>query len=239
MPKRGWRKVDGVWVAPEPGSLATVGTAMEDTPPVAVGGDENGSQPFGASWETMSHCWESVPGHFWYREAYARILDEVATSGVPCTWVEVGVFEGQALCWLGVEVWNRSLPVTIVAVDTFAGWPGTKRGPALRDAFFQHTHHLRGRLGERFRVIEASSVVAAEQFPVESIGVVWLDGDHDHTAVRADLAAWQPKVRPGGIIGGDDWAFPGVRDAVKATGRFELVPGSQDGRDWPSWIRRL
>lgn len=236
MPKRGWRKVDGVWTPPISGSVAAVGTPFEA--PVAVE-EPVSRETFLRVGKPLEHYWQSVPGHFWYREAYGQMLSEVAESGEPCTWVEVGVFEGQALCWLGVEVWNRSLPVTIVGVDTFAGWPGTKRGVALREAFLLHTMRIRDKLGDRFQVVEAPSVQAATQFENGSLGVVWLDGDHDHTAVRADIAAWQPKVRSGGVIGGDDWLFPGVRDAVKATGRFEIVPGSQDGRDWPSWRRRI
>jgi predicted O-methyltransferase YrrM len=50
----------------------------------------------------------------------------------------------------------------------------------------------------------------------EPIDYLYIDADHSYEAVRADLEAWVPKVRPWGLILGDDYgnrAFPGVRQA--------------------------
>ena len=38
-----------------------------------------------------------------------------------------------------------------------------------------------------------------------SLDFVYIDGAHDLDSVRADIAAWAPKVRPGGFIGGHDY----------------------------------
>ena len=45
--------------------------------------------------------------------------------------------------------------------------------------------------------------------PTSSLDWVYIDGDHTHRAVLADLEAFYPKVRIGGIISGDDYANPG------------------------------
>ena len=34
---------------------------------------------------------------------------------------------------------------------------------------------------------------------------VFIDANHNYDYVRADIAAWTPKVRPGGIIAGHDY----------------------------------
>ena len=39
----------------------------------------------------------------------------------------------------------------------------------------------------------------------DSLDFVYIDGAHDLESVRADIAAWAPKVRPGGFIGGHDY----------------------------------
>lgn len=46
--------------------------------------------------------------------------------------------------------------------------------------------------------------------------LVFIDAAHDYENVRADIAAWLPLVRPGGIIAGHDYQhrFPGVMRAV-------------------------
>lgn len=45
-------------------------------------------------------------------------------------------------------------------------------------------------------------VIAAQ--PDESLGFVWLDDDHTHEHVDAELAALLPKMKPGGLICGHD-----------------------------------
>jgi predicted O-methyltransferase YrrM len=58
----------------------------------------------------------------------------------------------------------------------------------------------------RRRVIRMRSVVAATHYKNESLDFVFLDADHNYEAVQADIAAWLPKVRPGGILCGHDYA---------------------------------
>ena len=73
--------------------------------------------------------------------------------------------------------------------------------------------------GDRCELFRAESADAAATFPDGSLDVVYLDADHTAEGVARDLAAWAPKVRPGGILCGHDWehpAFPrfGVKEAV-------------------------
>lgn len=66
-------------------------------------------------------------------------------------------------------------------------------------------------------------------FAAESLAVVFLDGAHDEAAIRADLAAWLPKVRPGGLLCGHDRNEDGVHAALKDLPlglRFDYGPGS-------------
>ena len=56
------------------------------------------------------------------------------------------------------------------------------------------------------RIIKAFSVEAAKQVEDRSLDFVYIDGNHEFEWVVADLAAWIPKVREGGIIAGHDYA---------------------------------
>lgn len=49
------------------------------------------------------------------------------------------------------------------------------------------------------------SLQAAPLFDDGYFQMVYLDGNHSHFAVSADIAAWWPKVRPGGILAGHDF----------------------------------
>ena len=54
-------------------------------------------------------------------------------------------------------------------------------------------------------LIRASSLEAVDQFEDNSIDFVYLDGDHTYEAVSADIAAWWPKIKQGGILSGHDY----------------------------------
>lgn len=48
------------------------------------------------------------------------------------------------------------------------------------------------------------------------IDLVFIDGDHTYTQVKADIQSWLPHIKPGGILCGHDYGFevwPGVKQA--------------------------
>ena len=48
----------------------------------------------------------------------------------------------------------------------------------------------------------------------QSIDLVYIDGNHSYSFVKEDIAHWMPKIKNGGIIGGHDWDWEGVRNAI-------------------------
>ena len=80
--------------------------------------------------------------------------------------------------------------------------------------------------------LQEKSVEAATRFEDQSLDLVYIDAGHNFEAVKNDIETWLPKVRIGGFIAGDDYTWPGLKDAVSA-----LLPEHQviDGR----WITRV
>jgi hypothetical protein len=95
-------------------------------------------------------------------------------------------------------------------------------------------------VARRFRREAAAGVViihrrtsteAAGLFSDGYLDWVYVDGDHLYEAVRSDLALFAPKVRPGGLLAGDDygragWWDDGVTRAVDefvASRGYEVV----------------
>jgi hypothetical protein len=78
---------------------------------------------------------------------------------------------------------------------------------------------LRNCAPARHRLLQECSPYAASLFLDNSLSFVYLDGDHSFEAITADLAAWWPKVLPGGIFAGHDWLCPGPVDAPDNWGR--------------------
>ncbi len=63
------------------------------------------------------------------------------------------------------------------------------------------------------KVIRMPSTEACKTFSDGELDTVFIDGDHRYSAVLADLKAWFPKVREGGLCLGDDFRMPQVAAA--------------------------
>ena len=149
------------------------------------------------------------------KESELEFLCEVA-RGMPdhAAIVEVGSWKGRstvAMC----EGLRAGSGATLWAVDTFAGDPDVAEtaGPIDQEAiaaeFAKNTAGY-----DCLRVIVADSVQAAAEFDDGSLDWVFIDADHSYAAVVADIAAWAPKLKPGGLLSGHDYGRAGVTDAV-------------------------
>lgn len=81
---------------------------------------------------------------------------------------------------------------------------------------------------DRRRILCLDSLDAARLIADGSLDFAFIDADHSYAAVKADIAAWLPKVKRGGLLCGHDYANPhypfgeevkrAVDEAVSATG---------------------
>jgi predicted O-methyltransferase YrrM len=64
---------------------------------------------------------------------------------------------------------------------------------------------------------------------------VFIDASHDYANVKSDIETWMPKVKPGGILGGDDYhdSWKGVFKAVD-----EKIK-NQERNFLPAWYTKI
>lgn len=113
---------------------------------------------------------------------------------------EIGVERGKyADCLL------RKIPgLTLYGIDPWEEGPGYREGMRQKiDAYYNETLELLK--GKNCEIIRKYSVDAAKEFADESLDFVFIDGNHDLPNVIADINAWTPKVRKGGIVSGHDY----------------------------------
>jgi len=150
------------------------------------------------------------------KESELEFLSEVA-RGMPrrAAIVEVGSWKGRstvAIC----EGLRDGSEATVWAVDTFAGDPDIAETTGAIDQQAVAAEFARNTAGyDCLRVIVAESVQAAAEFDDESLDWVFIDANHSYEAVVADIAAWAPKLKPGGLLSGHDYGRAGVTDAVR------------------------
>jgi len=75
------------------------------------------------------------------------------------------------------------------------------------------------------RCMKGRSVEVAKSFADESLDFVFIDADHTYEAVKADLEAWFPKVRKGGIVSGHDYVEYQNFGVIKAVDEFTAKHG--------------
>jgi hypothetical protein len=84
------------------------------------------------------------------------------------------------------------------------------------DCMFWYTIGRLSRFGDRYMHVRSPSIEAVNCIS-GTADFVYIDANHSYEAVKQDILLWLPKIRPGGIVGGHDFApeFPGVRQAVQ------------------------
>lgn len=158
-------------------------------------------------------------GWFDFRDVYDT-LAQMLTTGA--SFVEVGVWQGKSISYLHDRLEDLGKKVDLVGVDTFLGDDDTGRRPVL-DAWLENVVD-RPMIDEQ----HCDSVEGAAHWDDHALDGVFLDAAHDYESVMADLAAWRPKVKPGGFFGGHDVDDPEVRKALVDSGvEYETM-----GRCW-------
>jgi len=189
--------------------------------------------------------WNDIPGWFQWRSA-----QEEAARHFPANsrFVEVGNYLGRSLCSLGEVAKLSGKRFVIVGVDTCRG--SGIEGPRQKDyhgeavaegggtfAGTLHKNIIECGLGDTISLIVSDSITASTFFADRSLDWVHLDARHEYEHVKADIAAWLPKLKASGWLSGDDYdevKWPEVVRAVR-----EMLPKAQA---WPinqwRWVVR-
>jgi len=126
---------------------------------------------------------------------------------------EIGVLRGM----YSIEIMTRIKPSYLALVDTWGVAHGSYGDyPSYTpDKWRTIEESVRRRFtGPGVEIIQSPSLEASNQFPDESLDMVYIDANHSYESVLEDLHAWSKKVRPGGIIAGHDFNLSSVRKAV-------------------------
>lgn len=177
--------------------------------------------------------------------------------GLTGTAAEIGVLRGAgALSFL--EAWQGQKLILVDPWKPVTPDDGYSYGtPRQHQDNFQAARDRLKAHEERVSFMKNTSVPAASHVRLESLDFAYIDADHGYNAVTNDLAAWWPKIKPGGLLAGNCFIdchevtplrasqIPGygaphgrvqVRRAVlRFAAKHKLQVGATIFEQWPSW----
>lgn len=166
--------------------------------------------------------WEDIQGYFIEldRQDYEHLINMLPDNSLMA---EIGCFRGRSLCSIADIIIRKN--ITVQAVDLFDKVYSKEyvepdvylnRG-GMWDDFVGNIDRFG--LTDRVRALWSTSLNAANLLSTTMYDLVFIDADHSYEAVKADIEAWWPKVKIGGILAFHDYdhngrSWPDVHKAI-------------------------
>lgn len=166
----------------------------------------------------MDHFYDKIDG--WSSETdQGRLLETILPLIKPrankkFTIAEIGVYKGRCTAMWNVMLLNKGIDFEYHAIDHFEGSSEHEKGVDYYSITLENLKSIENE--ERLKVIRSDSLSQVKKYKNSYFDVVYIDASHEYEFVKADIEAWLPKVRKGGIICGDDYISPGWEGVVQA-----------------------
>lgn len=144
------------------------------------------------------------------RDNFGDLLNSLNLKGYAA---EIGVGYGH-FSWELLRTWKGR---RLFSIDPYEHQEGVKLDASnvsqiQHDSTYRIAKDVLSDYKERSALIRDYSVNASTKFNDEYFDFVYIDARHDYRSVNADLNAWYPKVKKGGIIAGHDYKNSFVRN---------------------------
>jgi predicted O-methyltransferase YrrM len=163
----------------------------------------------------------------WMDEHDLRWLAEEASKHSRI--VEVGCWRGRSTTCLA-----DNTPGVVYAIDHWRG--SEEHQPVDAERLYEMFREQMASYITAGKVVtfRADSTLAAANFAAncETFDMIFVDASHDYESFCADVRAWRPLVRPGGLFCGHDAGHPPIVRALA-----ELLPESHNENSM--WVVRL
>lgn len=175
----------------------------------------------------IKHNYQSIEGWFNMEDQYLELLNHCPEGG---TFVELGCFKGKSTSFIVTEIINQNRKVNFTTIDSFEGHTNSSDTNEVQayngidnifNSFVSNTQHIadfidKNKLSiDKFSLIKSLSHEGANWFKDGSVDILFVDAGHSYEAVKKDIEAWLPKMKPNGIIAGHDYhSWEGVKKAV-------------------------
>lgn len=132
--------------------------------------------------------------------------------------VEIGVAAGE----FSKMILDANPETKLIGIDPYRAYP--EYGDYTLDQTFERLYtEMMKRVGDdpRFSLIRGMSGPVSDMFQDDSLDFVYIDGNHSFKYVQMDMNSWWKKLKPGGIMAGDDYA-------PRTSSRYDVIKAVDD-----------
>jgi predicted O-methyltransferase YrrM len=181
----------------------------------------------------MEHFYQNI-GENWFN--FQDIYQLAVNKFNNAKFIEIGSWKGRSAAFMAVEILNSNKKIDFYCVDTWQGSEEHAEDEVIKqnnlyDEFIKNTEPVKHIISP----IRKTSLSASESFPNECFDFIFIDAAHDYENVKADIQAWFPKLKKGGIIAGHDY-HPSWEGVVKAVDEWSLLGNKRIFASNTSWI---
>jgi hypothetical protein len=162
----------------------------------------------------MEHFYKEIDGWATF-EDQGILLNTILDNLVNKTNIniaEIGVYKGRGTSLWVVELINKKINFNYYAIDHFMGSEEHDKSINYLDITKKNLKPIINNI----KLIQNDSIIESKNYDDNFFDIVYIDASHDYESVKKDIISWIPKVKPGGIICGDDYTegWIGVMEAV-------------------------
>jgi hypothetical protein len=155
----------------------------------------------------MQHFYQNIDGWFSYEYLYRHAVERAQPGAL---FVEIGSFKGRSSAYMAAEIFHSGKNIRFDCIDTWLGSIEHQKGAecevkevvegSLYETFLENMKPAEG----YYNPVRMTSLEAAKLYEDNSIDFLMIDGEHSVEAVTADIRAYLPKMKRGGLMCGDD-----------------------------------
>lgn len=190
----------------------------------------------------LLRVWRYFRLKYIYERPMILFISEISKKNSGLVGVEIGVYKGDNAFFILTKLSIKKL----FLIDPYleyqeykgnVGWAKVNQSD-FNKHFMQTKEELK-QFEDKITFIRKKSEDAAESVP-DDLDFVYIDGNHDYEFVKRDIELYYPKLKHGGVLGGDNFdpIFPGVARAVlEFIDKYNLkIHGARSNASYEWWV---
>lgn len=164
--------------------------------------------------EIIEYFTNRLTNLFLTEEEFCQLYDLASNVPENGRIIEIGAGAGCSMVTMGIASKSNEKKISLISIDPFNYEKYREYGGNIskENALAQFTDNMKF-WGLDVKLLRECSALACKKIEDKSIDLLFIDGNHQYSQVKADIINYSPKMKDGGILCGHDYR-KGICDGV-------------------------